>query len=77
MTHQEKCIYRKYYCRNKGFYYENCLNNEDDMKAHSKVCGFKEIQSEYCGKKIKAMKIKEHEKNFAKNYSNVLFAILR
>lgn len=66
MAHQEKCIYRKYCCRNKGCYYQNCLNNKDDMIAHSKACEFKEIQCKYYGKMIKEIKIKEHEKNFCK-----------
>ena len=49
VTHQEKCLYRKYICCNKGCNYENSLNNEIDIMLHSifKCFYCKTIMSKY------------------------------
>jgi len=55
VTHQEKCLYRKYICCNKGCNYENSLNNEIDIMLHSIICRYREIKCKHCGKNIKAI----------------------
>jgi len=58
ISHQEKCQFRKYHCKNQSCKEEGYIN---DMINHTKKCPFRLVECTKCKQNIKFCDIKNHQ----------------
>ena len=63
ISHLEKCEFKKYHCVNKYCYYENTLNNKNDMESHFNTCAYRITNCKFCGKEMVAHLLEKHHGN--------------
>ena len=56
-SHLEKCIFRKYHCKNEPCKIEGSFN---EMMEHSYICKYRRITCQKCGQKVKYCELKIH-----------------
>ena len=63
ISHQEKCQFRKYHCKNEGCDFEASLIDKENLENHTKICQYKIITCQYCNKGLKEIDFVNHLNN--------------